>query len=302
MPTLTPPPKRNRNSRQALGFDVELTPLKLSILKKLNDYYDLPTSFICALHPESASQYVGRVLTKMFHEEKKYLDRDPMYGDYFSKQEVYKLGDGGKDASKQLGFSAYTLGAGMQKYHEKMLIACSASLEIACKQNGLTFHTTTDIINRPHTPAIAKTAKNPRRVKLDDKRVLIMDDLFSIGYPDGYLYYNLEADTGTEQLEKRPKYSSIEQKMEYSKELYARKLYKSFYGLNSLLTLFVTVSEVRMRHMMELAVKTGLGTSAIFTFLPEYAKKTHPYKPAPQLLTQPWYRGNGQSFNLLTGK
>jgi hypothetical protein len=294
--------KRNRNARQALGIQLELTPLKVSILKKLNDYYDLPTSFICALHPESQPQYIGRVLTKMFHEADKHLDRDNMYGDYFSKQEVYTLGEGGKLASKRLGLESHTLGRGMQKYHEKMLIACSASIEIACLQHGRTFHNTAAIINRPRTPAAAKAAKDSRRVKLDDKRSLVMDDLFSVGYPDGFLTFGLEVDTGTEQLEKRPKYSSIEQKMEYCKEFYRRKLYKSFYGLNSLLTLFITPSELRMKHMMELAMRTGLGNAALFTFIPEYAKKAHPYKPAPQLLTQQWYRGNGQPFSLLAGK
>ena len=67
-------------------------------------------------------------------------------------------------------------------------------------------------------------------------------------------------------------------------------------------SLFITPSELRMQHMMELATKTGLGNAALFTFIPEYAKKAHPYKPAPQLLMQHWYRGNGQPFSLLAGK
>jgi hypothetical protein len=90
--------------------------------------------------------------------------------------------------------------------------------------------------------------------------------------------------------------------MEYCKEVYQRKLFKSFYGLDSLLTLFITVSEVRMKNMMELAKKTGLGNATLFTFVPEYGKKYVPYKPVAWLLTQPWYRGNGQPFSLLTGK
>ena len=298
--------RRRRNQREPKGITLELTPLKVSILQKLNDYYDLPTSFICALHPESADQYIGRVLRKMYEENNPFklplLARDDMYGDHFSKQEVHMLGPGGKLASKQLGLESHTLGTGMQKYHEKMLIACSASIEIACRQNGRTFHNTTAIINRPQTPAAAKTAKNPRRVKLDDRHSLMMDDLFSIGYPDGFHYYGLEADTGTEQLEKRPKYSSIEQKLEYAREFYDRKLYKTVYGLTSLLTLFVTVSEVRMKNMMQLATKTGLGNATLFTFIAEYAKKYRPYKPAPQLLTQQWFRGNGQPFSLMEGK
>jgi len=298
--------RRRRNQREPKGITLELTPLKVSILQKLNHYYDLPTSFICALHPESADQYIGRVLRKMYEENNPFklplLARDDMYGDHFSKQEVHMLGPGGKIASEQLGLESHTLGKGMQKYHEKMLIACSASIEIACQQNGRTFHNTTAIINRPQTPAAAKTAKNPRRVRLDDKRSLVMDDLFSVGYPDGFLHFGLEVDTGTEQLEKRPKYSSLEQKLEYAKEFYDRKLFKSFYGLPSLLTLFVTVSEVRMRNMMQLATKIGLGNPALFTFIPEYAKKYRPYKPAPQLLTQQWYRGNGKPFSLVEGK
>jgi len=298
--------RRRRNVRQPRGHSLELTPLKVSILQKLNHYYDLPTSFICALHPEGSDQYIGQLLRKMYEENNPFkqplLARDDMYGDHFSKQEVHMLGPGGKLASKALGLEAHTLGTGALKYHEKMLIACSASIEIGCLQNGRTFHHTTALINREDTPAAVKVAAKPRRVKLDDKRALVVDDLFAIGYPEGFLYFAVEVDTGTEQLEKRRKYSSIEQKMEYAKAFYARRLYKSHYGLPSLFTLFITVGESRMKRMMELAAKAGVGNSTLFTFIPDYAKKYVPYKPAPQLLTQTWYRGNGQPFSLLVGK
>jgi hypothetical protein len=94
----------------------------------------------------------------------------------------------------------------------------------------------------------------------------------------------------------------VEQKMEYAKEFYGRRLYKSYYGFPSLFTLFITVSEPRMKRMMELASKAGVGNATLFTFIPDYAKKYRPYKPAPRLLTQTWYRGSGQPYSLLAGK
>ena len=128
--------------------------------------------------------------------------------------------------------------------------------------------------------------------------------MFSIKYPHHYMYYFLEFDRGTEPLKERQnsKTSSIMRKFKVYQEMYRSNLYKKHFGLESLVTLIVTINKERMESMRKIAEELGIGNYLVFAYVEEYGKPLVPPKPAPELMTRDWIRANGQPFSLLTGK
>jgi Replication-relaxation len=176
-------------------------------------------------------------------------------------------------------------------WHQLLIDDVLISIEIACRQNGLPYedlfglldlpcHVSHTINGKPHT---SKAAWRP-------------DAVFRISEK----YYALEADRGTEPVERNNlQQSSFLRKFLQIKHVFQSQLYKTDWNLDNLMVLVVTIDVGRtIRSYLENKLKWK-SSFILFHSAPSLASTIKSPVPALNLITEPWQRVGYPPFSFL---
>ncbi len=148
----------------------------------------------------------------------------------------------------------------------------------------------------PHSDAVKKIAakgNNPHRIELKDGHLLPDGKPFRIESHGEHLYVlGKEIDRRTEPLKSTAQRRSIAEKFHHYKEVYDKKLWRTYYGFDNAVVLFITIDEQRMNAMMDYGQHVfGPSCKYIgFTCWDDHWNAIKYSKPSDTMFTRPWKR------------
>jgi hypothetical protein len=312
-------------SRRATQKRIELTERDFEIFRLLDRYRYLRSTHIHAFAGgKSQKRFIER-LGDLYHEGG-YVNRPAQQWQAINARympAVYELGDAGERALEQRGLLGQTtspllwkgrLGEVRQYHHELMICDIMSSIEIGVRANPkLRFISPRDILVK--APEVTRKAANPFAAPVSightvaDKQYtsdkpLIPDALFGIEYTTNgqksYRFFALEADRDSEPVVRANLHqTSYLRKVLQYREIAARTIYKTHWGLPNLLVLTVTTNENHMQSMIRLVdeLTNGKGsTFLLFKTMPSLASLETAPLPTPSMLTEPWCRVGHHAF------
>lgn len=292
--------RRSRMRRVRTGKRIELSPRDLEIFRLLSRYRYLSSTYIHSFVGGASETRLKERLGDLFHEG--YIDRPEQQWDLADarcRPAVYESGKGSVQALHSHGvtlddqrtFLAAT--AHRQFLHSLMICKVLASLELGVRANtGLRLIAWPKILRR--APDTTRSLPTPFRLPVPSGGYLVPDGLFGIEYAHDdttrYRFFALEADRGTMPIVRsNQSQTSFMGKLAAYREVIARQVHKTHWGIPNLLVLTVTMSESRMREMIRCLGDHG-GECAAFLFAA--ATGADRKVPLPRLLTEPWLRAN----------
>ena len=310
-----PTQRRSRMRRKSNGSRVELTPRDIEIFRLLERYRYLRSTFIHAFVGGDRTKLIER-LGHLYHEGR-YLDRPSEQWQGINARyqpAVYEIDRRGQEALREHGLLADDAIAGrhgaVQRQFAHTLMVCDilASIELATRQiPGVRFIPWTEILAR----APERTRKSPAPMRLPvsishpvsqnvARQVvevkLTPDAVFGLEYTTAgvksYRFFALEADRATMPVSRTTlRVTSYLRKILAYRQVAAREMYRTQYGIPNLLVLTVTTSDSHMRSIMRLLGEIA-SSSTLFLFKTAAAFGTLGTTPvpSPEMLSEPWGR------------
>ena len=310
-------------SRKSTGKGMELTERDIEIFRLLTRYRYLRSTLLYALAGgKSRKRFIER-LGDLYHEGG-YLNRPPQQWQAVNARympAVYELGNAGERVLKQRSPASESassrvgtrrLGVVRQYRHELMICDIISSIEIGVRANpGLHFVSWQEILENPKMPERTRNSASPLavpvsisytcpRTKSTDRcdKPLIPDALFGIEYATNgqkrYRFFALEADRNTEPVFRgNLQQTSYLRKILQYREIAARGVYRTHWGLPNLLVLNVTTNEQHMKNTMQLVQELTDGKGSpylLFKTMPALTSVERAPLPTPDMLTVAWQR------------
>lgn len=316
-------------SRRKTGKRISLTDRDLAILRLLNRYRFLRSTHLHVLAGgKSHKRFVER-LGDLYHEGG-YVNRPPQQWQAINARympAVYELGEAGKqlltqyDAAPETGAALahkQACGVGRQYHHELMVCDILSSVEIGVHADpALRFISWPEILASPKMPEATRNSARPMAAKVSiaytvprtrkayrTDRQLVPEAIFGLEYTVGgkkqYRFFALEADRNTEPVVRGNLHqSSYLRKILQYREIAARSIYKTQWGLPNLLVLNVTTNDRHKQNIMGLVdeLTGGRGsTSLLFKTMPSLASLEKAPLPVSDILTDAWHRAGHPDF------
>jgi hypothetical protein len=310
--------------RKSIGKTVSLTPRDIELLKLLDRYRYLRSSFLHAfLGGASATRFKER-LGHLYHEGR-YINRPAQQWQFANCRympAIYELDDAGEQVLRDYGLREEgpllrkgCMGAHRQFAHALMISDILASIELGVRDNPrLRFISWREILAR--APEKTRHLGNPfaipvsithtfasTRTTLRADTKIVPDGLFGLEYAGSeksYRFFALEADRNKMPIARSNlNQTSYLKKILCYREVAAKKLHQSHFGLPNLLVLNVTPNAKHMDNILDL-VRQLTGGSKLFLFktmstLGDFEKAP---PPSPHILTEPWKRAGHDDFNI----
>jgi hypothetical protein len=315
--------------RRPTGKRLQLTRRDLDILHLLTRYRYLRSTHLHALvGGRSRKRFIER-LGDLYHEGG-YLDRPkPQWQAVNARYMpvVYELAPAGHATLAQYGLtqdrnassSGWNGGRpGRHFQHELMICDILSSIEIGARADpGLRFISWPEILANPKMPESTRQAAKPLAARLPvtyappgtrkpqrSDRALLPDALFGLEYgtrtAKKYRFFALEADRNTQPIVRRNlRQSSYLRKILQYREIVARSVHRTLWGLPNLMVLTVTTSDRHRRNIMRMVeeVTAGKGsTYLLFRTMPSLTSLEKAPLPEPGFLTEPWHRVGHPDF------
>ena len=316
-------------SRRQTGKRISLTERDFKILRLLSRYRFLRSTHLHVLAGgKSHKRFVER-LGDLYHEGG-YINRPPQQWQAINARympAVYELGKAGKKVLAQYGADHETgsalaqspaRGSGRQYHHELMICDILSSIEIGVRADQALRHVSwPEILASPKMPKATLHSARPMAAKVSIQYAkprtpkayrtegqLVPDAIFGLEYTAGgnkqYRFFALEADRNTEPVVRGDlRQSSYIRKILQYREIAARSIYKTQWGLPNLLVLNVTTNDRHKQNIMDLVDQlTGDkgSTSLLFKTMPSLASLEKAPLPAPDILTDAWHRAGHPDF------
>ena len=325
------PKRRSRMHRVATSKHLQFTERDIEILRLLSRYRYLRSSHLQALiGGKSHKRFIER-LGHLYHEGG-YVDRPAQQWQAINARympAVYELGDAGErflieqgalDEGCPVFLRKGRQGAVRQYSHDLMICDILASLEIGIRADrNMRFVSWQEILANPKMPDATRAAVNPLALPVSVTctssrtgaveqwdRPLVPDALFGVEYSlEGrktYRFFALEADRNTEPiLRGNLRQTSYLRKILQYREVAARKMYLTRFGLPNFLVLNVTTNEQHMRNIMQAVAELIDGKGCpylLFKTMPSLASFEKAPPPTPYILTAPWQRAGHPDFRI----
>ena len=265
----------------------------------------LPSHYLYAFTKHLCTDIFGqrKRLQKLWNEG--YLDRPPALNHPLVRTDhlIYSLSDKSRQLLAELGKrNEYATELTGGHRHAFMTACITANIELGAIKEGYKFISQEEIMakaNRQvrHPLSIPSKISYQIKTKQHSDRPTEPDQLFGIDYGNGFRFYALETDRGTESIEpKNLKANSILRKLLSYDHILRRAEYKKLFGIPVIYPMFVTTSEERVTHMVSLAEKLYPKGSkfTLFTHIPgfDFYYRTPPL--LPKLFTHPWQRAGNE--------
>ena len=199
-----------------------------------------------------------------------------------------------------------------------MICDILSSIEIGARADpSLRFISWPEILASPKMPETTRNAARPMAARVPIThaalgagkshrmdRPLLPDALFGLEYTargtKQYRFFALEADRNTEPIVRSNlRQSSYLRKILQYREIVARSVYKTLWGLPNLLVLNVTINDRHRRNIMRLVDELTKGkgsTFLLFGTMPSLASLAQSPRPIPNILTRAWHRTGHPDF------
>lgn len=288
------------------------TEISDQILIELSKYRYLSSEFLREL-VDCSRGYLKRRLQHMRHDYKLIYeppDERANYHDYRYAYNVYGLDEAGQayleenglvpdivaqvhrrkpnkangeDSFKQVKIRNYD--------HAQMIITTLASIEIACRREGLEF-IPWGKIKKQHKSE--KHKKMPFKLKgMRQGKFIIPDGIFGIRYPNGKVsYFALEAENQDTNVRGDVNDNCFKRKvLAYRQAIRENEYHKEILGISNLRVLVVCGNATKLQNEIEV-VREEYGQSNLFLFahIPERKELGRYIKPFPEILTTPCLR------------
>lgn len=286
--------RRSDRRRGKRAPDFKPTRVGIEVLKLLNTYRYLPTSYIRALMAAGghSSDYCHDLLTGLYHEAW-FIDRpeasrwaeNALYRD-----RVYELSAHGARVLKERGLYVERKRTNNNFKHEFMVSLFHASLALGVAETpGLMLISAEEILARPQCPQKTRDLRDPFRIPVTttyrgssepiDMNMRHDGDPFGIGYVDGAAsaalwFAGIEADRKNEpNATANYERSSIEKKFVGALKASRGGIYKEHLGLPHALLPIITINEQHklnmMKHLKEITDGKGSGMF-LFLAIPDF--------------------------------
>jgi hypothetical protein len=290
--------RRSRMRRTKLGKRLELTGRDLVIFALLTRYRYLRSTYIHAFVGGASATRFKERLGDLFHEG--YLDRPEQQWQFANanhRPAVYESGLGAERTLHESGIvvddsRSFLSTAGHRQFqHSLMICEVLASLDLEVRADPrLRLIAWPEILGR--APEATRLSLAPFRVPLPSGGYLVPDGLFGIEYTQegtkAYRFFALEADRGTMPVTRsNPNQTSYLGKLAAYREIIARQIHKTHWGIPNLLVLTVTTSERRITDIMS-RLEDESERNAIFLF--KLFRSEDACAPILRLLSEPWQR------------
>jgi hypothetical protein len=310
-------------SRKRTGKRIQLTERDLEVFRLLARYRFLRSTHLHALAGgRSYKRFIER-LGNLYHEGG-YIDRPKQQWQAINARympAVYELGEAGRTVLAQYG-AAPAGGHGHRPsrhyHHELMICDILSSIEIGAHVDpSLRFISWPEILASPKMPETTRKAARPMAVRVPIihpgfgtgkshriDRPLVPDALFGLEYTASgskqYRFFALEADRNTEPIVRsNPRQSSYLRKILQYREIGARSVYKTLWGLPNLLVVNVTINDRHRMNIMGLVNELTKGkgcTFLLFGTIPSLGSLEQAPRPIPDILTGAWHRTGHPDF------
>jgi hypothetical protein len=279
------------------------------ILTPLSIYRYQPTSFLAAWSGRSR---------KVINQRARLLKRRPNCyiavaehdHNFLYKEDFYYLDDNGYNA---LGISRDHAEPRAQHFNHRVMIdTAMASLDMGAKAAGARVLLPEELRTHPRFKADDPRHPFAFKVKIAHEFETGRDARETLYIPDavrgyhvaaGYFFIKLEAETGENRIEPlsgglRP--TSFLKKFLCDQFIFSNELYKTQWGMPSLLTLVITPSQARVDRMKELILRLTAGRGSkhvLFHIYPTLKSRDEKVLPMPQLFTDAWQRAGYPEFS-----
>jgi hypothetical protein len=320
MDTIVKPARRPRYHRCPTGKRVTPDEREIIWFQKLWEHGPLPQKYLYAYtaHLTPSPGVVKNRLGDLYHEDNTphggaYLERPTQQNSVITKYQdaVYEDDAAAELLLKDRGLIPHTsFPSKKTNYHHRFMAACiTSSIELACRDAGLTFASSDELLKRAPTGElkVPLTIAHGGHVS---NTPLIPDAYFGIRYGDqGVRTFLLEADRENEPITR----SNLDQTSYLRKILQYQKLltrpardkpapYHEHFGLKSgMLVLTVTTSYAHMEHILAKVVELIGGRGSpflLFKVCPNFADRRIVPPVLSELLTTPWRRARHADIDI----
>jgi hypothetical protein len=318
--------KRSRFTLEPKGQPFRVTRNDLDILDLLQTHKYLPSTYIIALLDDPCPQYIKNRLTILRHEAK-VIDTPASSWHAANaryRPAVYQLTEKGRESLASHGRYRPMLTTSEEFSHEFGVCITEASFAIGAKQYPtLRLHGPDAILNSKFCPASTRAAKTPFKIPITftyhytiggQARYKQLDTFVKHdGKPFGFtnphqpkaqvFFPGIEFDRHTESRESSD-YSAttIQKKIQEIRAIAAQDGYAGRYGIPNAFVPFVTISEARMRSIMNDVEKVTKGTGSkmfLFKSISDFASFESLPPADGSMLTTPWKRVGFSDFDIL---
>lgn len=177
--------------------------------------------------------------------------------------------------------------------HQLMGSCISASIELACREAGLTYFSRETILE-------IKNSKMVLPISLNGQESVVPDELSGIGYEDfETCVFPHEHDRATESIAGKSLDATYAgKKLLAYIQVMRKKIHKEVWGVNRIRLLFSTINEGRKESLRRLVYEEApdLASSFLFKVFPEFGKHWKIPSIYKDILT--WQRADGKPFDI----
>ena len=299
----------NRRSRfagrQPTGKRVALGERDFAYFEALERHGPLPSTYLYEFSKHLAHNHKGHQqrLTELYNE-----DFTPHRGFYLERPEqqyatinaryqpmAYELTDLGSQALRHHGIPRQMWQPPNGPYLHRFMTACiTASIELACREQGFTYLSQADIFSHRKAPSTLAEMEHPLALPCGDGAI-VPDQLFGIDYGGKFRFFALEADRKTETIVSTKAIAkSFANKLKRYSYALDNQTYRDVWGIPALSVMIVTVSEPHLRTMIgqlnHLVHNDKIANRFLFKTKPKFGKYWTVPNIMADLITDPWER------------
>lgn len=212
------------------------------------------------------------------------------YAGWLARSRVHEISDAGRKLLEQSGIEEHMVSfvfrgahALNNLLHSLYLISILVGIEVGAKEQGCRLIPWTEILAK--APDKTRKLSHPHKLPAGKKQTIIPDAIFGILYPQGAKFYALEADMGTEPIERsHMRTSSFLRKVKQYREVIENRTFASHLGLKYLQVLTVTKRE-NINGMLNLLEKGN-----------NYMLFLSATTPPKDIFTTTWIKKDGEAW------
>jgi Replication-relaxation len=299
----------NRRSRfagrQPTGKRVALGERDFAYFEALERHGPMPSTYLYEFSKHLAHNHKGHQqrLTELYNEDFTphrgfYLERpEQQYASINARYQPmsYELTDLGSKALRHFGIPRQMWQPPNGPYLHRFMTACiTASIELACREQGFTYLSQADIFSHRKAPTTLAEMEHPLALPCGDGAI-VPDQLFGIDYGGKFRFFALEADRKTETIVSTKAIAkSFANKLKRYRYALDNQTYRDVWGIPALSVMIVTVSEPHLRTMINqldlLVPDDKIANRFLFKSKPEFGKYWTVPNIMADLVTDPWER------------
>lgn len=282
---------------------IALSDNDIQIFESIHRHGPLPSHYIHALSAKKNYTAHQHRLTKLFNGARRglktenYLTKpDQQFMGYASRYQplIYDLNEKAIQLLAEHGKLSPFINRTDLFFHRFMGACVSASIEVACRENGIRYIPRHEVLSRKGNEMSLPLSP------LSGQSALVPDDVFGLDYGGAYRFFAVEIDRNTESIERKNlAQSSFGKKVQAYADVLQNRTYKDVWGIPNMMVLTVTTSATHMKKILTYVAKNPFPERFLFKAKPDFGTNWRVPDIMTDLLTEPWNTTKG-AFDIST--